>query len=567
MVAKAVRRTNCRSTRPAAAVCLTLADRRITVYPRLHTPFSVLPREPFDMNRHFNVAGPCLADEHYMLPAQARCADLRDLIDQGLYFVIHAPRQSGKTTLLQDIVRELGGGSEHHAIYCSLESAQDIKEVEKGIPAVVRSLTVAIKFHSTLSGIPFDTDANYDDFNTVLRTCLSRFCAALDRPLVIMFDEVDCLSNGTMLSFLRQLREGYVNRGTIPFVHSLALVGMRNIRDFKVRIRPDQETLGSASPFNIVAESRTLRNFTHEEVGQLYAQHAEEQGQVFPDEAVERAFYHTQGQPWLVNAIAREIVVKLLRSDFTKAIEPEHVEQAVQNLIRRRDTHIDSLLERLKEERVRRVVQPMITGAREEFDPLDDDVQYAFDLGLVCRLRGAIQPSNPIYSEVIARYLSLGFQYEMEAAEYPQARRYLSGDRLDMRQLLGDFQQFWRENSEIWQKRYDYQEAAPHLILMAFLQNVMNGEGRILREYGTGRGRVDLCVELRGHRYPVELKIRYGKKTIDEGRKQLSRYLERLGCDEGWLIVFDRRETASWGERIFWRDEEAAGRQVHLVGC
>ena len=210
----------------------------------------------------------------------------------------------------------------------------------------------------------------------------------------------------------------------------------------------------------------------------------------------------------------------------------------------------------------------MIAGAPETFDPLDDDVQYVFDLGLARREKGAIQPANLVYAEVICRTLNLRSQYELERADYPAGTsRYLVENRLDMSRLLRDFQAFWRENSEIWEERYEYKEAAPHLILMAFLQNILNGEGRVHREYATGRGRLDLCMECRGGRYPIELKIRHSARTVEEGRTQLSQYMDTMGCEEGWLVVFDRRKEVSWDEKVFWLDEEIGSKSLHITGC
>jgi len=136
-----------------------------------------------------------------------------------------------------------------------------------------------------------------------------------------------------------------------------------------------------------------------------------------------------------------------------------------------------------------------------------------------------------------------------------------------MRFLLEEFQQFWRENSEIRQERFEYREAAPHLILMAFLQRVLNGGGRIDREYSSGRGRIDLCLNYAGRRYPVELKIRYNDKVYEQGRNQLLRYMERLDCNQGWLVIFDRRITVPWNNKIFWKTEQVQGKTIHMVGC
>ncbi len=126
--------------------------------------------------------------------------------------------------------------------------------------------------------------------------------------MVVLFDEADCLSNGTLIAFLRQLRNGYINRPDVPFVHSLALVGMRNIRDYKARIRPESETLGSSSPFNIVKESLNLKNFTKEEVAELYSQHTKETGQVFEPQATDYIYEQTQGIVMSINRSIQEAI-------------------------------------------------------------------------------------------------------------------------------------------------------------------------------------------------------------------------------------------------------------------
>jgi AAA+ ATPase superfamily predicted ATPase len=451
----------------------------------------------FFMKKSFNIAGPCHLSKHYMLPTQERCAGLIDLIEQEQYFVIHAARQSGKTTLLLELARQLNDSEDYYALYCSLETVQGIVDAEKGIAAIIRVIKTRVKFHKTLKRYSFAEQINYADFNVALIEALSYFCEALDKPLVIFFDEADCLSNGTLIAFLRQLRDGYVNRNDIPFVHSIALVGMRNIRDYKSDIRNDRETLGSYSPFNIVSESLTLRNFTLEEIARLYSQHTEQTGQVFLPVVSKKIYDYTQGQPWLVNAIAREIVVKILHNDFSQTISSTQVEQAAQTLIMRRDTHIDSLMERLKEARVQRIIEPVILGEAKGYDLLDDDYAYVLDLGLLRHADKRLVPANPIYGEVIIRSLSSRSQMEMSEPDYPPTSTYIVEGKLDMKRLLSDFQQFWRENSEILVERYQYKEAAPHFILQAFLQRIVNSGGRISRRSHFA-ARISICDFYRG---------------------------------------------------------------------
>ncbi|MCP4112405.1 MAG: ATP-binding protein [Desulfobacteraceae bacterium] len=518
------------------------------------------------MEKYFNVAGPCQSDKHYMLPSGNRCKGIMPLIDQNQYFVIHAARQSGKTTLLLDLVRQLNGTGNYYALYCTLESAREIIEAEKGIPAIVRTLKRNIRFSPLLKKFGFALDADFADFNNVLVESLAIFCSDLDKPLVILFDEVDCLSNGTLISFLHQLRDGYANRAAIPFVHSVGLIGMRNIRDYKGKIRDERETLGSASPFNIVTKTMTLANFTEKEVEELCTQHTEQTGQIFLPEALEKTIYYTQGQPWLVNAIAREIILEILESDYSEKINADHVEQAVETIIQQRHTHIDSLLERLKEDRVKKVVQPVITGKTSKFDPLDDDFQYVLDLGLLKKEQASLKPSNQIYAGVITRYLSMGARDSIDSHIYP-VKGYYSGGKLNMKKLLTDFQQFWRENGAIWRERFQYKEAAPHLVLMAFLQRIVNAGGRISRELASETCRLDICIHYKEKRYPIELKLRYDNKTYKEGKEQLAGYMDSLGCDEGWLVVFDQRKSVSWKKKLFWKSDRRGGRQIHIVGC
>jgi AAA+ ATPase superfamily predicted ATPase len=381
--------------------------------------------------------------------------EIFSLIDGNQYFVIHAARQSGKTTLLLNLTERLNREGKYYALYCSLERVQDIVDPEKGIPAVIGSLQTAFRVSGIPNGKDFAKEAGDSNYTGILIDSLGDFCRSLDKPLVIFFDEADCLSEGTLISFLRQLRNGYNTRVIAPFVHSLALVGMRNIRDFKARIRPDSETLGSASPFNIVAAAMTLRNFSAEEVAELYAQHTADTGQVFEPAAIGLAWQQTQGQPWLVNAIAREAVEKLLSNDYSQKVTEAHVEQAIQNIILRRDTHIDSLLERLKEPRVQRIIEPVILGEEGIINRLSDDFNYTRDLGLI-RITDdhSIVPANPIYAEVIVRTLNSRLQTSLQGGENPyQLSRYFQNGRIDMNFLLRDFQQFWRENSAIWAER------------------------------------------------------------------------------------------------------------------
>jgi hypothetical protein len=522
-------------------------------------------------NRYFNVAGPCVPGDHYMLdPLRGIGGELMDLIDNKSYFVIHAARQSGKTTLLWELVDRINTKGDYYALYCTLEAVEDFTEPERGIPEIINRITDSIERQSFSEG--FAKNANYNNISGVLNRALANYCRALDKPLVIFFDEADCLSNGTLITFLRQLREGYVCRGREPFVHSIALVGMRNIRDYRAHIRPDTDTLGSSSPFNIMKESFNLRNFTKADVAELYAQHTAETGQTFEPQAVEHVFEQTQGQPWLVNAIACECVEKITKKNYTIPITENLAKQAIQNIVLQWGTHFDSLMERLKEPRVRNVIVPLLTGD-EVVDKFTNDYQYTRDLGLIREIEGKVEPGNPIYAELIVRTLNWNVQDSIRNThkEY-DLPRYLKDGKIDMDYLIRDFQAYWRENSEIWKGRYkkdfyEYDEAAAHLVLQAFLQRVVNGGAQVLREFALGTRQADLCVVYNGQKYPIELKIQQNEKGRAESLKQISDYAEKVGSDVGWLVIFDRSPKKLWGKKIYMKKETVNGKKITVAGC
>lgn len=237
-----------------------------------------------------------------------------------------------------------------------------------------------------------------------IQAALLAWAQAQKRPLVLFIDEIDSLQDEALISVLRQLRDGYPIRPQ-NFPISVGLIGLRDVRDYKVA-SGGSNRLNTASPFNIKVRSLTLRNFNASEVGELYQQHTEDTGQVFTLEAIQTAFDLTQGQPWLVNALAKEIVEEMV-TDTTVAITPEHIHSVKEILIERQDTHLDSLAERLRELRVKAIIEPILAGL-ELGDIPNDDIQFVIDLGL-CKMDplGGLAIANPIYREVLPRVLTV----------------------------------------------------------------------------------------------------------------------------------------------------------------
>jgi len=488
------------------------------------------------MQKRFNTAGPCKADIHYMLSPLTRLPGLIRLIEGQGYFVVHAPRQTGKTTMMIALAKQLTDSGQYAAIMLSVEVGSAFShEIGAAEEAILNAWRKTARFNLPKNLQPPDWFSKTP--GNQIGAALSDWAVEISQPLVVFIDEIDSLKNDVLLSVLRQLRSGYPSRPE-GFPYALALVGVRDVRDYKVA-SGGSDRLNTSSPFNIKIESLTLRNFTQSEVVELYGQHTAETGQAFTPEASQRAFDLTQGQPWLVNAIARQ-VVEVILPDQTTAVGTEHVEQAKEILIRRQDTHLDSLASLLREERVRVVIEPMLSG-QELGDVPPDDRQFLVDLGLVVRNpAGGLTIANPIYREVLPRVLASGPQ---DSLPLIQPSWLTPESTLDTSKLLDAFLSFWRQHGQPLLKSAPYHEIAPHLVMMAFLHRVVNGGGRLEREYAIGTDRMDLCLRYGDVTLGIELKVwRVGRTDpLKKGLEQLDKYLAGLGQNTGWLVIFDQR--------------------------
>lgn len=491
------------------------------------------------MSRWFNIAGPCKEDIHYMLSPTIRLPDLEELIQQQSYFVLHAPRQTGKTTAMLSLAKQLTDTGNYAAVMVSAEVGSafnhDPSAAELAILGIWRNtiednLLPELQPQTWVYNVPGQRIAEN----------LRAWSRAINRPIVLFIDEIDSLQDETLISVLRQLRDGFPKRPE-NFPSSVGLIGLRDVRDYKVA-SGGSDRLNTSSPFNIKVASITMRNFNVEEVGELYQQHTAATGQIFTPEATETAFDLTQGQPWLVNALAKEVVEKMVK-DRSIAITKEHILKAKEILIARQDTHLDSLAEKLREKRVKNIIEPILAGQTLP-DTLADDRQYLIDLGLLRRdPAGGLVISNPIYREVIPRVLVQGTQ---DSLPHISPSWLTPKGELNIDALLEAFIKFWRQHGEPLLSSAAYHEIAPHIVLMAFLHRVVNGGGILEREYAIGSDRMDLCLRYKDVTLGIELKVWREKKRDPqtEGIEQLESYLARLGLDFGWLFVFDRRKNA-----------------------
>ena len=530
--------------------------------------------------RFFNTAGPIKADIHYNVDPLKRIdlEEIMGLIQQQKYFILHAPRQTGKTSCLLALRDYLNAQGDYIAVYANVEAGQaarnDVGEVVKGVCQRIAN-ELRLVLGDRLPNEVYKRVAEESSYSELLTNFLSQLSAELSRPLVLLIDEIDALVGDSLVSVLRQIRSGYAGRPQY-FPISIVLCGVRDVRDYRI-VLSNQDIITGGSAFNIKAESLRLGNFSKEEIHELYMQHTAATGQVFDEACFPMIWEATEGQPWLVNALGYEVTKEMKENrDRSIRIIPEMIYKAQERIIYRRDTHIDILIDKLREERVRNVIAPILANEDGEVEQhlKEDDIQYVIDLGLIVRGK-PLRIANAIYKEIIPRELTWARQHTL----IKQSAWYMNPDNsINMEKLLIDFQQFFRENADSWIERFDYKESGPQLLLQAFLQRVVNGGGYIDREYGLGRGRTDLLItkpltEQYGgpfQRIVLELKILRSniEQTIQKGLEQTSDYMDKCGgtINEGHFILFDRRPNRSWDEKIWHRMEEYKGRKIMVWG-
>jgi hypothetical protein len=463
-------------------------------------------------------------------------------------------------------MREINGDSSHHgkeavSCYVSVERCQGLEEPEKAMPAICN----AISKYAHGYELPVPQSGTEDPASMLSGALVNWAELTVPKPLIVLFDEVDVLTGNALISFLRQLRDGFVDRGVGKFPVSIALVGMRDLKDY-ITASKGGAPVNPGSPFNVKADSAQLSNFHKDDIARLFAQRTAENGQQITPEALDYVYKQSRGQPWIVNSLFQRATMRILDTKSTETVTIEHIQEAREQMILARETHLDTLAYRLEDPAIRRLVETFFSGELDINLANSEGFRLCRDLGLVDIEGGSPIIANPIYREVLARQITYSPQLMVPKPEWKWAK---PDGKLDMDALLKEFQKFWRNNSETWEEMSDFTEAFPHLLLMAFLQRVTNGEGRIEREYAAGRGRMDLAVEYKDAWNIIEIKLLRKKQSFEsvkeEGIGQTLQYRERIDpVAPCYLVIFDRRpEKPEWAERLKWINDT----DITIVGC
>ena len=360
--------------------------------------------------RSFNTEGPVVAREHYCISPLERLnlARVLRLIQAKKYFSLHAPRQTGKTSALLALQDLLNSGSEgdYRCVYVNVEGGHTAREdVERAMRSILDDLALRaeLALEDDFVRRTWRDSLESSGADGALKRVLTKWSMASPHPLVLLIDEIDALVGDTLISVLRQLRSGY-DRRPASFPHSVVLCGVNDVRDYRIQSGSRSEHVAGGSVFNISADSLRLGDFSEAEVHALLGQHTAETGQTFLPQALQRVWAQTCGQPWLVNALC----ARACFGDEGMGAGPVTegaILKAQEQLVLDRVVHLDQLAESLREERVQRVIEPLLGGAAQTGEPSKNlerqrDLEYVRNLGLIAP-DDPPRFANPIYAQIV----------------------------------------------------------------------------------------------------------------------------------------------------------------------
>lgn len=512
------------------------------------------------MRKEFNVTGSCNPQWHYMVDTEKQFKAVESLIDKGKYFTINRARQYGKTTMLQTIRRRLS--DQYLIIKTSFEGLGD--ESFKGEEAFVKMFRGRLQREMGPEGdnsqlMCIWKDDSISDFDK-LSKAISNFCKSYQKPIVLLIDEVDKSSdNQTFISFIGMLRDLYLQRGENGMdstFHSVILAGVYDIKNLKLKLRPDAEKKYN-SPWNIAADFNVDMTFHPEEIAQMLSDYENDVHTGMDIKAISEEIYKfTTGYPFLVSYICKKI-----DEDFGQEWTSESIVKAVKVLVQGNSTLMDDLSKNLENNAEFRefMYSVSVNSVSYSFSLLNPMVNMGNMFSYIRNKEGRVAIHNLIFEEALFLYFTLDYTIKNSIKLSPFQLNYVRNGKLNMEHVVTRFadlmHQEYRKNDE------EFLERQGRLVFLSFLKPIINGTGFYYVEPQTrDNRRMDLVVTYDKQEFIIELKIWHGDKYEEKGRDQLSEYLAIRGMDEGYLVTFDfspNRQDAEpqwidWnGKRIF----------------
>ncbi len=511
------------------------------------------------MKRKFNITGACIPERHYMVRLDNRLEKIKeDFVDYGSYFVINRGRQYGKTTTLRALEEYLKADYIVLSLDFQQIGTEDFASEQMFVRAFAEVLLIAFRFNKMDSGkLPETLKEFMEKKGSSLKdlfVCLSTICEMSSCPIVLMIDEVDSASNNQVfIDFLAQLRGYYLKRDKTPIFHSVILAGVYDIKNLKLKLRPDSEHQYN-SPWNIAADFDIEMSFSVSQIaGMLEEYEADNETGMDNNEVAAEIYQYTSGYPVLVSSICKQLDEKILGTEGFETVQKtwtkQGIERAVSNILRKSSPLFESMTKQLDiYKELRDMIEDIIyRGRKVTFSPEQKSISLGLMFGFLKEESGRVSIANRMFEMCL---LNLFMAEESGSDVYAQGGSdrigFIKDDMLDMALVLKKFVEYF---TEIYgQSDQKFIEKQGRKIFLIYLKPIINGTGNYYLEAQTrDERRTDIIVDYLGEQFIVELKIWHGSEYNERGEKQLTDYLDYYHKDKGYMLSFNFNKNKETG--------------------
>lgn len=502
------------------------------------------------MAKTFNITGCCEPELNYMVDLTSRLAQIKNMVDSGMYFTMNRARQFGKTTTLTALADYLKNDYEVISMdfqtmsSLSFESEQafvvafseEILDLAEKLPDDIKEKLLAFA-EKTAPAISLQS----------LFKVIKSWCAKTSRKIVLIIDEVDTASNvQVFVDFLAQLRACFLKRRRIPAFQSVILAGVYDVRSIKRKIRPDEERMEN-SPWNIAAKFDVDMSFSAKDIaGMLIQYETDYHTGMDIIQMADLIYEYTAGYPYLVSGLCRYIDEEAAGTagfkDKSSAWTKEGFYEAERMLIKEDNTLYQSMIRKLNiyPELRAMLYELLFTGKPIPYTATNAYMKDAAMFGFIRNEKDTAVIFNRIFESVLYNYFI--------SEEFPSSKLYNAGvqeknqfiidGHLNVRKVLEKFVETFDFLYEDQDDTF-YEDVGRRYFLL-FLKPIINGVGNYGVESRTRNNeRMDLVIYYRGEQSIIELKIWRGNAYNERGEEQLSEYLDYFHLKRGYMLSFN----------------------------
>ena len=502
--------------------------------------------------KEFNTTGLCNPNKHYMVDISNKLYDIKKLVEKEKYFIINRPRQYGKTTTLLALENNLK--DKYLVISISFEGIGNVvfSTEREFCRKFIELIEINLEYYNeNLNKKLLDLSKNIDDFVSLSRT-ISSFIKEIDKEVILIIDEVDKSSdNQIFLDFLGMLRNKYLDRekGRGVTFKSVILAGVYDIKNLKLKLRPDEERKYN-SPWNIAVPFNVDMSLSEKGIEGMLKEYKNDKNLNFDTlKAAEFIYFYTSGYPFLVSRIC-QIIDEVLNVVWNE----ETMIKAVKLLLKEKNTLFDDVIKNMENNKDLReyIFDIVFNGEEKEFNIDNPLIDLGVTFGYFKQEDEKVKISNRLLEQRLYNYFITKLKIK-NVAGYNIKSDFIEGNGLNIEKILLRFQQFMKEQYSSEDSKFI--ERQGRLIFLAFIKPIINGVGFDFKEVQISEEkRLDVVIVYNNNKYIIELKIWRGEKYHQRGLQQLADYLDINEQNKGYLLIFNFNKDKEYKKEVINND-------------